>query len=337
MRDSGIDGLKGLAIIAVVFIHGRFVFPAYIYESAGYSIFDWCVPLFVILSAYGLSGSCDRAKAGSGWRWISEKTKRSMLPFVVWSLVYFLWNWISHGHVELIGLYRAFNGFAWPGQYYFILLLQVIWLVAALRGVTIAAGKIAAVVAVGALVYIFWPVSADQRELYLGLSFRLIVFWLPYVAVGVFASYRPLNGLSAPLSVAALVVAGSLLLMILESLVRRELGLVGLGGYFRVSTLFAAISLFAFGYRLLSSKSLRLVTAALGTLGRHSLGIFCLNPLMLAFLLRFYAWQFESSAYAAGSNAFAVLAGIGLIASAILGCLLVSIGLRRIGAGRLVC
>ena len=88
VRSSAIDGLKGLAIIGVLFAHadfsGRFSVSALKFVDDGQTLLGWCVIAFFFASGY--LGAAKRDE--SFWSYIAERSKRLLLPCMIFSVTY---------------------------------------------------------------------------------------------------------------------------------------------------------------------------------------------------------------------------------------------------------
>src|SRR5262245_57067738 len=180
-RDATADYLKAAAIVAVVFIHtpGR---------GAGSvdEVLRFCVPVFVALWAYYFELGLARRPAEKHLPYARDKFVRLLIPYLFWTAVYLPMrhppaDWpTTPWQVHL----DWWTGGGWPGQYFFIVLFQLIpfvlltrrwagpWVVWAL----VAAGPVGYLIA--ELAFLHDPALRWGGE-------RLFVHWLPYAALGV--------------------------------------------------------------------------------------------------------------------------------------------------------
>jgi fucose 4-O-acetylase-like acetyltransferase len=175
-RDRRSDDLKAAAILGVVCIHAMLPY---------FDVFRYCVPVFVTLWAYfyelGLS------RRGQAWGYAARRFVRLLVPYAFWTGVYVVLlqpiaQWRTVPLRSILGGWLGGAGFA--GQYFFIILFQLNWLVPLLRSfVTLTALWITlfAGVVFNALAdyYLFRNYALS------GLNDRVFVYWLPYVALGI--------------------------------------------------------------------------------------------------------------------------------------------------------
>ena len=91
-----ISHLRNLATFGVILLHST---SAFLYEYNKISIASWttanfidsfsrfCVPVFVMISGALLLGSKD-----SLFHFLNKRIKRILIPFIFWSVIYFLWR-----------------------------------------------------------------------------------------------------------------------------------------------------------------------------------------------------------------------------------------------------
>lgn len=121
-RLSGLDGLKGLAMLGVVLIHAAPLDPSPYQQHVVNGIARLGVPLFLIITGWlaGLRGS-DPARFRALFR-------RFLRLHVVYGCFYWLLEILRHGGLANTTPKSAllhFGEAAWPGQYYFVVLIQL--------------------------------------------------------------------------------------------------------------------------------------------------------------------------------------------------------------------
>lgn len=97
------DLLKILAIYAVIVIHSAAPYLL-LYKTHGLyywwagnfydSLARWCIPVFVMLSGFFLIGKYQEQTLGS---FFMRRFMRILIPFIVWSFIYFLWRIYANG------------------------------------------------------------------------------------------------------------------------------------------------------------------------------------------------------------------------------------------------
>jgi hypothetical protein len=108
--------------------------------------------------------------------------------FVFWSLLYAV---VSGGPLffrnvpihTLIG--SQFGGFGFSGQYYFIILFQVILLFPFFRNALDSRTKVLGAIATGFLFDWVIVYGFSQHELLEKIGYRVVVYWIGYVALGI--------------------------------------------------------------------------------------------------------------------------------------------------------
>lgn len=94
-RIKSIDSLRGLAILAVLFVHTTTrTLEASKFDISGFSwtlflnqIARFAVPLFFVISGFVLEFS---AKEETYWSFIKRRFSKIFIPYVVWSAIYYL-------------------------------------------------------------------------------------------------------------------------------------------------------------------------------------------------------------------------------------------------------
>lgn len=195
-RLASADILKVLSIIAVVFIHGSFLIPnqdKYIgfIQSDFFPRADWsrfCVPVFVFIWAYFLEKSCIKR----GNENLLPRFYKLFVPFLIWSIIYFLIIANFHKLSLSILLTTHFSGFGWSGQYYFIILFQFILLFPIIRRVSLKLQDYKLIIyIVSTLFYVllsytrWFDISIVEK-----INHRLFIYWLPYVILGIMYAHK---------------------------------------------------------------------------------------------------------------------------------------------------
>jgi surface polysaccharide O-acyltransferase-like enzyme len=185
-RNSKVDFLKVIAIFGVVYIHSSFgdnlsnVFSAF---------FRWAVPLFLIFFGY----FCERGiiKAERKINYLMERFVCILVPCLVWSAIYWFGfsnpaQQSSFGFVQFLSTL----GFAWSGQYFFLLILQLLIFFPFLRWLADSRAKIISTLIVFLLALIFlryYSGFGPKFERFIEIiGFRTCVLWWPYTVVGIF-------------------------------------------------------------------------------------------------------------------------------------------------------
>ena len=124
IREDFADSLKGIAIIGVVCIHVSRLF----FGTDGGFInyyFHWAVPVFIIISTYFFIKS-DIKKHNSYSNSCKKRFIGLFVPYIFFSLIYFFLT--SEPNISILKIItRHFTGYGWTGQYFFIIMLQLVF------------------------------------------------------------------------------------------------------------------------------------------------------------------------------------------------------------------
>jgi surface polysaccharide O-acyltransferase-like enzyme len=284
-RSDGWDALKGIAIIGVVTIHSLFVATRAVpsrsvaVASAGLGV---AVPTFILLSALLASREAMRSSAGTA---VLRRVVRLVPLYLIWTGVYIALSYLSGGP-DLVQLRRSsvvavllFGG-SWYHLYFLPALIQL--LVALPLLVLLVKTPLRARVALlaGIVFLALGPLvsgasspggHSPHHHLVVALFSSSYVFvWIPFglagaaVAMGTVAIRRPARW-----------VAIGFVVFTLETLEGLATHTSPSTGYARAGFLMAAIGAIG-ATRHWSSPPRWLVT-----LGRYSLGVFLLHPILL--------------------------------------------------------
>lgn len=286
LRSLPADRLKVAAIIAVVLIHSAILLPfrptrfdfsqLAIYVAA--NALRFCVPVFLFLWAFFLERSIRR----SGERILLRRFRQLLLPFLFWTLVYFLLkaDFSNMGPGELLIGY--WTGYGWSGQYYFIILFQFLLLFPLLRRLVVRHGySVKLIFILSVLFYLFVAYSGwAQHPLIYKLRDRMFFYWLPYVVLGIAHARANIFTLTIPRAICL----WSVVLIPLEIIIFRP---HTMGPYALASVFIASMALL---HHALSPANRPLEgqshPAMLQRLSGYTLGVFCINPLVILLGLR---------------------------------------------------
>jgi surface polysaccharide O-acyltransferase-like enzyme len=206
-RLGGLDALKALAILGVVAIHATPLESAVYQRHVTGGVLRLAVPVFLIVTGF-LAGSKQTGRAR-----FAVYFRRFLGLHLVYGAFYWLVEIVRTGRLAWPGVKGAllhFGEAAWPGQFYFVILIQLFFLAAFVlppgfwrKPVCLAAAAAVAAAGIAALPF--------ARELpaagLLGLVRRVagsgsgIWLWLWYFALGGFLGDRARQGrLPAPLA-----------------------------------------------------------------------------------------------------------------------------------------
>jgi surface polysaccharide O-acyltransferase-like enzyme len=135
-RLKEIDSIRAIAIISVIVIH---VSGAYASGSrvAYYinQLMRYAVPVFVMLSGFSLYYADMNRPWDSCLQFYAKRLKKVFIPYIIWSLLYILYSWISSGkapRVDSIPM-TLLHGQASYHLYFIIIIMQLYLLYPLLR------------------------------------------------------------------------------------------------------------------------------------------------------------------------------------------------------------
>ncbi|WP_165645007.1 acyltransferase family protein, partial [Oharaeibacter diazotrophicus] len=300
-RDSGADIVRALAILAVVAIHAGHVVldPATTLALATAS--RWAVPVFVFYGCLHLARAVARPGADP-WRLAADRSKRLALPFFAYSLLYAAVLG-APGSFDLLHVATGhLGGYAWAGQYYFLVMFQLVPLVALAASRRPPPALLVAVALCGALlVAAAGPLLAISPVLG-KISDRPFLWWATYGALGLLLAdagraERFAGRIPRPLALAGFAA-------IPFALATADLP-ADRSPYLNLPVLTASVAAI-----LLAGPAFRgLRCRPLEFLGRNTLVVFCLNPLVIV--------GFDRLAAAAGTTPPSGSAGLAAAAAVV--------------------
>jgi len=282
-RNAAADILKVLSIFAVVYIHGSFLISDSTNDYSNESLqkyttaaLRFCVPVFIFLWAFFTEKSIIKKGTSAPFK----RLFKLFIPFVFWSLLYFIYTF-DFTDLNIISIItKHWVGYGWSGQYYFIILFQLILFVGVIRKLALMTIKYSGTIIICSI--IFFTLITYTKWFQFGiiskLSYRPFIYWLPYVWLGIQQAHKNIFKFSLHLPWGVIFV-----------------GLICMEVYFLVpdlANLYLLPSVFISSLILLSSMSSRLTYDSLPSilrlglqkLSNSTLGIFCLNPLIILIL-----------------------------------------------------
>ncbi|RMX08296.1 acyltransferase [Corticibacter populi] len=319
-RDVRADLLRGWAIIGVVAIHAAgLVLPAAAYFAVSY-YFRWAVPIFIC--AYAFYGSRPVAPGGYGDS-VRQRAWRLALPLVCYSLLYFLvlGDWRQpHWQGMQATLLRYLRGDGWAGQYFFLILLQLIVLLPWLARWRIRGWLLGLVLLLYSAGLQWLPLAWQHWPWLRAGGDRLLPYWLPYALLGVYLRQNEERWQAWTERLPAGAAGALLLLVPLWLSLNHDIDWPT-GPYLLPAVPLVAAGVYVLHRRALASMASSRVAAPLAWLGRYSLVVFCLNPLFVHGLQQAWpadvrqVWAATLPLPLAALLALAVVLGICLLAS----------------------
>lgn len=188
-RYGTVDAVRGAAIFGVVFIHTvGCVGDANTIDRALVDLLRVGVPIFLVFFGYFAERSLVRRERVGIY--VSQRLGKLLVPFVWWSLVYFVLfrGWTIQPWTK--AAVQLFSGYEWPGQYFFVVLIQLLILLPALRYIARSSIASTAVVAVTLAIYCYGLLNARQFPFGNFLAIRPFIYWASYPLVGILAARR---------------------------------------------------------------------------------------------------------------------------------------------------
>jgi len=279
-RSASVDILKVAAIFAVVFIHSSFLIPfvptKFDLSRDGIELltsgFQFCVPVFILIWAY----FAEKSVMKKGSHIVISRFYKLLIPFFFWSAVYFILiaDFKHTGIVQMIT--KHWTGYGWSGQYYFIILFQLLLLFPFISRVTHHLLSYRTIIVLLSIAFFFgvsysgWlNISAVSK-----LNDRPFIYWLPLVMLGIVFANVGFFKIKIP----AFVAIASVLLIILEKYLYPNLSSPHLMPSVFIVTLILTNT--AFKAKVDYEKLNPVLGNTIRNIAENTLGIFCLNPLV---------------------------------------------------------
>lgn len=281
-RLIGIDFLKSISIFGVVFIHSR---NDNIISEITSELFRVAVPLFIVFFSYFLEKNLSSVSTKKEYNDIlKQKFFLLFLPYAFFTILYFfILNDLSLIKPrELITGY--WSGYGWSGQYFFIVLFQLILVFPLLQKIVNV--KLIYIITISLFLYlimsyIFWNLSFVSK-----LSDRIFIYWLPYAILGILL-YKNIDLFK---NIANKLILFTIFLIPTEFFIFNYFNIVH-SSYVLVSVLVSSslIAIYFIVNENIIKKYLPDYLKKLSIyISNKTLGIFVLNPLFIFLLKPFY-------------------------------------------------
>ena len=283
-RLIGIDFLKSISIFGVVFIHSR---NDNIISEITSELFRVAVPLFIVFFSYFLEKNLSSVSTKKEYNDIlKQKFFLLFLPYAFFTILYFfILNDLSLIKPrELITGY--WSGYGWSGQYFFIVLFQLILVFPLLQKIVNV--KLIYIITISLFLYlimsyIFWNLSFVSK-----LSDRIFIYWLPYAILGILL-YKNIDLFK---NIANKLILFTIFLIPTEFFIFNYFNIVH-SSYVLVSILVSSslIAIYFIVNENIIKKYLPDYLKKLSIyISNKTLGIFVLNPLFIFLLKPFYSF-----------------------------------------------
>lgn len=281
-RLIGIDFLKSISIFGVVFIYSR---NDNIISEITSELFRVAVPLFIVFFSYFLEKNLSSVSTKKEYNDIlKQKFFLLFLPYAFFTILYFfILNDLSLIKPrELITGY--WSGYGWSGQYFFIVLFQLILVFPLLQKIVNL--KLIYIITISLFLYlimsyIFWNLSFVSK-----LSDRIFIYWLPYAILGILL-YKNIDLFK---NIANKLILFTIFLIPTEFFIFNYFNIVH-SSYVLVSVLVSSslIAIYFIVNENIIKKYLPDYLKKLSIyISNKTLGIFVLNPLFIFLLKPFY-------------------------------------------------
>lgn len=185
-RSLSADLIKTSAIFGVVYIHGSFLFGyTSIFSQSLVWLFRFAVPCFIILWAYFFEKSYQKKSPTERRQYLINRFTHLFIVYFAWSLLYFF-IWVDWGTLTVKEIITAhFSGYGWSGQYFFIILFQLVVLFPLLRYLYSIKVTRYIILALTLIVYFIWGYCYSSLPAFImKIGDRPFIFWIAYVFVG---------------------------------------------------------------------------------------------------------------------------------------------------------
>jgi surface polysaccharide O-acyltransferase-like enzyme len=199
-RNLSTDLLKSISIFGVVLIHCLSFFESESYFNLYLSsLFRFCVPCFIVLWAFYFEISYIKIHSTEIKKFVIYRFINFFRIFFIWSFFYFFIQF--EGQINSIKkiVTTFFLGYGWSGQYFFIIIFQLILLYPIIRFIYYNKKYRDFTIFLLVLVYFIYGYFAKYLpQVLLVIGNRFFIYWIPYVFLGIYLSKR--NLIKIPLS-----------------------------------------------------------------------------------------------------------------------------------------
>ncbi|MGE9293089.1 MAG: acyltransferase family protein [Puniceicoccales bacterium] len=207
--------LKAISIFGVVYIHASGIWARdSLFRHFWVDVFRFGVPCFIIVWAYFFEIGYAKRAGRDKLKYQAGKTFHIFIVFLTWSLLYFaLRADFSELTLRRLIVWHFF-GTGWSGQYFFIILFQLVVLYPILRWAYQHRWIRNIVLLVILIVYILSSYfSGALGEATTKLGDRPCIYWIPYVFLGIALTSRPLFQAPWALVLTVLLIPGEFALL----------------------------------------------------------------------------------------------------------------------------
>lgn len=185
-RNINLDLLKVISIFGVVFIHSAGMLGGNVEVQKFFSqIFRVAVPCFIIIWVFFFDSSYSKKSGKDKLKYQFSRFKHLFIVYSLWSLLY-LFITIDLEHITIVEIFtKHFLGYGWSGQYYFLILFQLIVFYKPVNYLY-KYKKVMTIIIFFIFITIFYY---NYNSLYVPsfaykIGDKLFIYWLPYVFFG---------------------------------------------------------------------------------------------------------------------------------------------------------
>ncbi|KGO94894.1 hypothetical protein Q766_01905 [Flavobacterium subsaxonicum WB 4.1-42 = DSM 21790] len=152
------------------------------------ALFRFGVPCFILLWAFYFEKSMSKKNGREQFQYIKKRLIHLLIVFVIWTALYFLlsidWPKITLSNITT----TKFTDYGWPGRYFLTILFQLLPLYPVIRWLY---GKkvLKYIMWLGLFIiyiaYAYMVYHNNMPGILQKIGYKLFVFWLPYVFVGI--------------------------------------------------------------------------------------------------------------------------------------------------------
>ncbi|WP_282074640.1 acyltransferase family protein [Maribacter aquivivus] len=276
-RNINADVLKCMSIIGVVYIHSYAILgevDSLIFLS---DIFRFAVPCFIILWAYFLEKSISKKPPEQITKYLTKRLLHLLRVFMIWSILYFF-LFVEWGSLNIKTFFsKYFSGYGWAGQYFFIILFQLIPFYPFLRKIYNSKFLRVIIVLISILIYLVFEFYLNMvPEVFKKLGYRPFYFWIPYVFLGIALARKKIKSFSIIFIISPLLIG-------LELYVLRKNN-IGHFDYITLGTLLFSILFCGIFLKLESFNLSEKLNTLIDFIAKNTLVIFVSNPLLIIVL-----------------------------------------------------
>lgn len=270
-RQIGPDVVKGIAILGVVVIHLLDIFDINEEKrSTIKSIFRFAVPCFIIFFGYFIQRSLKKKTCSL---LVKERMHSILIIFLFWTTLYILIGGISRGYDLQSFVTKYLIGFGWSGQYYLLVMIQILILLPFLR--TMPKHPYLSLAVHLSTLFTFIALSYGKVDIGLLKKLGIVpcVYWISYFVIG-------LQMHQIRCSVSFGIVALATIIPLIEHLLLLSLN-PSADPYLRPGVFMAALIITFWALNTKETNSLRKISKLLRPFSTKTMIIFLANPLII--------------------------------------------------------